>query len=54
MRRRRLPEWEIGTLKVFAIHPHRRTQPARLRVFLDALAGRFGPDPERDGFVVDG
>lgn len=52
--RRVLPDWEIGTLKVFAIHPHRRTHPARLRVFLDALVGRFGPDPKRDGFVDDG
>lgn len=51
--RRVLPDWAIGTLKVFAIHPHRRTHPARLRVFLDALAERFGPDPERDGFIAD-
>lgn len=46
-----LPEWTIGVLKVYALHPNRRTHPARLRVFLDALATRFGSDPDADGFA---
>lgn len=46
-----LPGWSLGTLKIHALHPNRRTHPARLRVFLDALVARFGPDPEADGFV---
>lgn len=47
-----LGDWSLGTLKIHALYAARRTHPARLRVFLDALAERFGPDPEADGFVA--
>ncbi len=47
-----LPQWDLGTLRIYALHPNRRTHPARLRVFLDALVARFGADPEADGFVA--
>jgi DNA-binding transcriptional LysR family regulator len=46
-----LADWHIATLKIFALHPNRRTMPARLRVFFDALIQRFGHDPEADGFA---
>lgn len=46
-----LPAWDIGTLRIYALHPNRRTHPARLRVFLDSLVERFGPDPDADGFA---
>lgn len=46
-----LPQWDIATLRIYALHPNRRTNPARLRVFLDALVERFGADPDTDGFV---
>lgn len=48
-----LPDWQHGTLKIYALYPNRRTHPARLRVFIDALVERFGPHAERDGFAPD-
>jgi DNA-binding transcriptional LysR family regulator len=45
-----LGDWSLGTLKIYALYPARRTHPARLRVFLDALLARFGTDPEAEGF----
>ena len=47
-----LRDWSLGTLKIYALYPARRTHPARLRVFLDALLGRFGGDPEVEGFYT--
>lgn len=46
-----LPDWQYGTLRIYALYPARRTQPARLRVFIDALVERFGDDPDSDGFL---
>lgn len=46
-----LRDWEHGTLKVYVLYPDRRSHPARLRAFIDALVRRFGPDPQRDGFA---
>jgi len=47
-----LADWSIATLKIFALHPNRRTMPARLRAFFDALVARFGDDPDADGFAA--
>ena len=49
-----LPQWAHGTLKVYVLYPNRRTQPARLQAFIDALVQRFGPDPQVDGFLAAG
>lgn len=46
-----LPEWQWGTLRIYALYPARRTHPARLRAFIDALVERFGEDPDADGFL---
>jgi hypothetical protein len=34
--------------KLWAIYPHRRFLPAKVRIFVDALRAAFGGDPERD------
>ena len=47
-----LPEVTLAALKIFVVHPHRRTQPARLRAFMDALTERFGQDPLSDVFMT--
>lgn len=46
-----LGDWSHGMLKVYALYPARRSQPARLRAFIDLLVERFGDDPSQDGFV---
>jgi DNA-binding transcriptional LysR family regulator len=46
-----LAEWSHGALGVWVVHPNRRTQPARLQAFIDALLERFGDDPRREGFA---
>jgi DNA-binding transcriptional LysR family regulator len=46
-----MPSWRHATLKIYVLYPNRRVQPARLRVFIDALVERFGEDPDRDGFA---
>jgi DNA-binding transcriptional LysR family regulator len=46
-----LPDASLAALKIFVVHPHRRTQPARLRAFIEALTDRFGHDPVDDVFM---
>lgn len=45
-----LPGWDCGTLHIHALYPQRKHHPGRLRVFVDALVGRFGGDPAADPF----
>lgn len=40
-----LREWEVGDVGVWAVFPHRRHLPARVRLFVDALAAAFQPHP---------
>ena len=42
-----LPGWDIGTLRIYALHPNRRTHPARLRVFLVRTRRALRPRPRR-------
>ncbi len=49
-----LPQWDQGTLKIYVLYPNRRTQPARLQAFIDALSTRFGAHPLADGFAPPG
>lgn len=46
-----LDDWSHGALKVYALYPARRSDPARLRAFIDVLVQRFGDDPQQDGFL---
>jgi len=40
-----LPDWHFPPVSVWAVFPGRRLMPARTRVFLDALVGKFsGPE----------
>lgn len=36
-----LPQWRAPGLEVFAMYPHRRNVPGRLRLFIDFLKARF-------------
>lgn len=40
-----LPDWEADELSVFAVYPHRKYLPPKVRSFIDFLAERFGPEP---------
>lgn len=40
-----------GSLSVYALYPHRRFVPSRLRLFLDLLSERFGGDPDGDPWL---
>ncbi|PKR87785.1 LysR family transcriptional regulator [Pleomorphomonas diazotrophica] len=40
-----------GSLSVYALYPHRRFVPNRLRLFLDLIAERFGGDPDGDPWL---
>jgi DNA-binding transcriptional LysR family regulator len=46
-----LADYTIGRFGVFAVYANRRFLPPKVRLFIDALASRFGPDPERDPFL---
>jgi len=43
-----LPDWEADELSVFAIYPHRKFLPPKVRSFIDFLSDRFGPEPYWD------
>jgi len=43
-----LTDWEVDDLTVFAVYPHRKFLPAKVRSFIDFLAERFGPEPYWD------
>lgn len=40
-----------GSLSVYALYPHRRFVPNRLRLFLDLVSERFGGDPDADPWL---
>jgi len=40
-----LPQWQLPPAPLYAVFPERKLMPARTRVFLDALANRFKPQP---------
>lgn len=40
-----LEDFEEGELSIYAVYPHRRHLSARVRAFVDFLAGRFAPLP---------
>jgi hypothetical protein len=42
-----LLDWSLGQRGIFAVYPHRRFVPAKVRVFVEALRSVFG-DPEQD------
>jgi len=46
-----LPDWEADELSVFAVYPHRKFLPPKVRSFIDFLAERFGPEPYWDSQV---
>jgi DNA-binding transcriptional LysR family regulator len=46
-----LTDYTIGQFGVFAVYANRRFLPPKVRLFVDALAARFGPDPQRDPFL---
>ncbi len=43
-----LPGWDSDELSVFAVYPHRKFLPPKVRSFIDFLAERFGPEPYWD------
>lgn len=44
-----LRDWTLQPqAKLWAVYPHRRFLPAKVRIFVDALRVAFGGDPERD------
>lgn len=40
-----------GSLSVYALYPHRRFIPNRLRLFLDLISERLGGDPDADPWL---
>lgn len=51
-----LPEYMRSPIGLYAVYPSGRNLPAKVRVFLDFLLSRFGPEPywDIDIFGVDG
>lgn len=45
-----LTEYDAGALGVYIVYPNRKYLPAKVRSFIDTLAGRWGDDPNRDPF----
>ncbi|MBI3523038.1 MAG: LysR family transcriptional regulator [Betaproteobacteria bacterium] len=43
-----LADWEADELTIFAVYPHRKFLPPKVRSFIDFLAQRFGPEPYWD------
>lgn len=43
-----LPGWETDELKIYAVYPHRKFLPPKVRSFVDFLVERFGPEPYWD------
>ena len=46
-----LPDWSSDELSVFAVYPHRKFLPPKVRSFIDFLAERFGPEPYWDAGI---
>jgi DNA-binding transcriptional LysR family regulator len=53
-----LPEWSLPRTPLWAVFPGRKLMPTRTRVFIDALAARFGaqrsPGPNEEVFPARG
>lgn len=45
-----LPEWSLGQRGIYAVYPHRRFVPAKVRAFVDFLRGELG-DSSRDPWL---
>jgi DNA-binding transcriptional LysR family regulator len=45
-----LPDFEPTGLGIYAVYAPNRYLAAKTRVFIDFLAGRFGPEPAWDRF----
>lgn len=45
-----LTDYDAGSLGIYVVYPHRKHQTAKVRSFIDTLAGRWGDDPDRDPF----
>jgi DNA-binding transcriptional LysR family regulator len=43
-----LDDWHIADVGIYALYPHRRHLPAKVRAFVDFLAVRLGGDASRD------
>jgi DNA-binding transcriptional LysR family regulator len=43
-----LPGWEQDELSIFAVYPHRKFLPPKVRSFIDFVAERLGPEPYWD------
>lgn len=46
-----LTDYAIARFGLFAVYANRRFLPPKVRLFVDALIGRFGPNPETDPFL---
>ena len=46
-----LTDYTIGEFGVFAVYANRRFLPPKVRLFVDSLVNRFGPDPQLDPFL---
>jgi DNA-binding transcriptional LysR family regulator len=49
--RRVLPEADFGSIGLHVVYPHRKFLLAKVRAFVDFVAGWFGDDPRADPFV---
>ena len=49
-----LTDYNLGRFGVFAVYANRRFLPPKVRLFVAALIGKFGPDPATDSFVAAG
>jgi len=46
-----LTDYTTGQFGVFAVYANRRFLPPKVRLFVDSLVSRFGPDPQHDPFL---
>lgn len=47
-----LPEHDLGQMRMFALYPHRRHLPVKVRAFVDFLVACFGGDAQADPFLL--
>lgn len=45
-----LADYDAGGLGIYAVYPHRKYLAAKVRSFIETLAGRWGDDPDADPF----
>jgi len=46
-----LDDWSAGSLSIFVVFPSRSFLPAKTRLLIDFLVGRFRNDPDRDVWI---